>query len=379
MSPATRPIQRPSDAKLLVIDDTGRVVHAPRKSFPDYLERGDLLVANDAATLPASLTGIHEPTGSSVELRLAGSDVMPPANVRRFRAILFGAGNYRTRTEERPAPPRTAAGDRLLLGPLGAVIERSLAHPRLLELRFQGSPAEIWEGIARHGRPIQYAHMPSPLALWDVWTRIAGPPVAFEPPSAGFVLDWQLLGAVRRRGIAFATLTHAAGISSTGDPQLDARLPFDEPYRIPYSTAALIRGTRAAGGRIIAVGTTVVRALEDAGRDDGVIRGGEGIARHRIGRATRLRVVDAVLSGTHEPGTSHYELLHAFANAATLTDADRELELEGYRTHEFGDSVFIAKRRYPPRSCASDTTPTGGPTYRARGRIRCPADACSIA
>jgi len=379
MSPATHPIQRPRDAKLLVIDDTGRVAHAPRTSFTDYLERADLLVANDAATLPASLTGIHEPTGSSVELRLAGTDAMPPANVRRFRAILFGDGDYRTRTEERPAPPRPVAGDRLLLGPLVAVVARAIGHPRLLEVLLQGSAAEIWEGIARHGRPIQYAHMLSPLALWDVWTRIAGPPVAFEPPSAGFVLDWQLLGAVRRRGIAFATLTHAAGISSTGDPQLDARLPFDEPYRIPYSTAALIRRTRAAGGRVIAVGTTVVRALEDAGRHDGIVRGGEGIARYRIGRATRLRVVDAVLSGTHEPGTSHYELLHAFADAAVLTDADRELAAAGYRTHEFGDSVFIGKRRHLPRTCASDTTPTGGPTYRARGRIRRPANACSVA
>ncbi len=345
MSPATQPIQRPRDAKLLVIDDAGRLVHAPRTAFTHYLEQGDLLVANDAATLPASLSGIHEPTGASVELRLAGTDAIARANIRRFRAILFGNGDYRTRTEDRPAPPRTAAGDRLLLGPLIAVIERALAHPRLLEVRFQGSPAEIWEGIARHGRPIQYAHMLSPLALWDVWTRIAGPPVAFEPPSAGFVLDWQLLGAIRRRGIAFATVTHAAGISSTGDPQLDARLPFDEPYRIPYSTAALIRRTRAAGGRIIAVGTTVVRALEDSARDDGVVRAGERIARHRIGRATPLRVVDAILSGTHEPGTSHYELLHAFADAATLTDADRELQAAGYRTHEFGDSVFIARRR----------------------------------
>lgn len=349
MSPATQPIQRPRDAKLLVIDDTGRVIHAPRTAFTRYLEQGDMLVANDAATLPASLSGIHEPTGSSVELRLAGTDAMAPASIRRFHAILLGEGDYRTRTEDRPAPPRTAAGDRLLLGPLVAVVERAVGHPRLLEVRFQGSAAEIWEGVARHGRPIQYAHMISPLALWDVWTRIAGPPVAFEPPSAGFVLDWQLLGAVRRRGVAFATLTHAAGISSTGDPQLDARLPFDEPYGIPYSTAALIRRTRAAGGRIIAVGTTVVRALEEAGREDGVVRGGEGIARHRIGRATRLRVVDAVLSGTHEPGTSHYELLHAFADAATLARADRELEARGYRSHEFGDSVFVARSRCAQR------------------------------
>jgi S-adenosylmethionine:tRNA ribosyltransferase-isomerase len=173
--------------------------------------------------------------------------------------------------------------------------------------------------------------------------------VAFEPPSAGFVLDWQLLAAIRRRRVVFATLTHAAGISSTGDPQLDARLPFDEPYKIPQSTAALIRRARATGSRIIAVGTTVVRALEDAAYEDGTVRAGYGVARHRISGATRLRTVDAILSGTHEPGTSHYELLHAFAEDATLTRADREMEAAGYRTHEFGDSVFIARRRRGPR------------------------------
>ncbi len=349
MSPATQPVQRPRDAKLLVIDDHGHLAHVPRADFGSHLERGDLLVANDAATLPASLAGVHEPTGASIELRLGGAHALAPASGQRFRAVLFGEGDYRTRTEDRPAPPLTAAGDRLLLGPLVAVV-RSLGHPRLLEVRFQGSPAEIWEGMAHHGRPIQYAHMASALALWDVWTRIAAPPVAFEPPSAGFVLDWELIATARRRGVAFATLTHAAGISSTGDPQLDAQLPFDEPYRIPDSTAALIRRTRAKGGRIIAVGTTVVRALEDAAREDGTVSSGEGVARHRIGRDTRLRVVDAILSGTHEPGTSHYELLRAFADGPTLIRADHELETRGYRTHEFGDSVFIAKRRPTSRA-----------------------------
>jgi len=345
MSPATEPVQRPHDAKLLVIDEAGHFAHAARPAFSSYLRRGDLLVANDAATLPACLAGIHEPTGGTIELRLAGADALAPAKAKRFRAILFGAGDYRTRTEDRPAPPQTAVGDRLLLGPLVARVDRALGHPRLIEVRFQGSPAGIWEGLARHGRPIQYSHMTPPLALWDVWTRIAGPPVAFEPPSAGFILDWQMLAAIRRRGVAFAALTHAAGISSTGDPQLDARLPFDEPYSIPPSTAALIGRTRASGGRVIAIGTTVVRALEDAAGPDGVVRAGEGVATHLIGRATRLRAVDAILSGTHEPGTSHYELLHAFADAATLTGADQELQGHGYRTHEFGDSVFIARSR----------------------------------
>src|SRR5207302_5095157 len=112
----------------------------------------------------------------------------------------------------------------------------------------------------------------------------------------------------------------------------------------PATTASAIRDARAAGGRIIAVGTTVVRALEYAATRDGLVRAGEGIANQRIGPASRLRVVDAILSGTHEPGGSHYQILRAFLNDATLADADAALETNGYRTHEFGDSVLIERQ-----------------------------------
>jgi S-adenosylmethionine:tRNA ribosyltransferase-isomerase len=143
--------------------------------------------------------------------------------------------------------------------------------------------------------------------------------------------------------VRFATITHAAGISSTGDEELDSLLPFDEPYRIPERTAAEISQTRASGGRIIAVGTTVVRALEDACSLNGEVRSGDGLATKRLGPTTRLCVVDAILSGTHEPGTSHYELLRAFLDDATLGRTSAELEAGEYRTHEFGDSVFIER------------------------------------
>jgi S-adenosylmethionine:tRNA ribosyltransferase-isomerase len=95
---------------------------------------------------------------------------------------------------------------------------------------------------------------------------------------------------------------------------------------------------------VVAIGTTVVRALEAAALPTGGVRAGEGLAKERIGAGTRLRVVDAILSGTHEPGTSHYELLGAFADESTLRHADHELEERGYRTHEFGDSVLIERR-----------------------------------
>jgi S-adenosylmethionine:tRNA ribosyltransferase-isomerase len=342
MIAASQPVQRPPQARLLVVDDHGLLAHVPRSAFVDFLRPGDLVIGNDAATLPASLRGIHLRTGAMIEVRLAGRLSLAPADNQTFRAIVFGEGDFHTRTEDRPSPPPLAPEDRLALGPLSATIERLNGHRRLATLRFDGSPDAIWAGLARHGHPIQYAHVPEPLALWDVWTPVAGQPVAFEPPSASFVLDWRTLADMRARGVGFATITHAAGISSTGDPELDLCLPFDEPYRIPQATAVVIGAAHARGGRIVAVGTTVVRALEAAAEGFGVLAG-DGIATGRIGPTTRLRVVDAILSGTHEPGASHYELLRAFAPDATLRRAAEALECNGYRTHEFGDSVLLEK------------------------------------
>jgi len=262
-------------------------------------------------------------------------------DISRFSAVIFGERDFHTRTEDRPLPPPLTPGDTLLLGPLQATVEALLGHQRLVSLLFHGTADEVWAGLASHGKPIQYAHLQTALELWDVWTKVAGAPVAFEPPSAGFILDWEVLSMIRKHGASFGTVTHAAGISSTGDDDLDRLLPFDEPYHIPATTAKAVEITRQRGGRVIAVGTTVVRALEDAATEDGHLRIGNGIARGKIGPTTHLRVVDAILSGTHERGTSHYELLRAFLEDATLERATEELTARGYKTHEFGDSVLI--------------------------------------
>jgi S-adenosylmethionine:tRNA ribosyltransferase-isomerase len=383
---AQAPVQRPRDARLLIVDAYGHICHAARSGFVELLNPHDLVIANDAATLPASLHGRHTPSGAVVEVRLAGRRSLNTDDIHRFVAVVFGAGDFRTRTEDRPLPPTLAPDDRLelgpfsllcsrhglagcaecgridglgrsgavrtALGPLSATIESLLDHPRLVSLRFDGTARDIWAGLAAHGRPIQYAHVSTPLALWDVWTPIAAMPVAFEPPSAGFVLDWASIRAMQLRGVAFATLTLAAGISSTGDAELDRRLPFDEPYRIPASTAAAILEARRQGGRIVAIGTTVVRALEHAASHDGVVHAGDGLATQRVGAASSLRVVDAILSGTHEPDSSHYQLLRAFADDASMAAATAALEALEYRTHEFGDSVLIERPNRMVRAAA---------------------------
>jgi len=329
----------PRSARLLAVNASGELAHLPRNELALILRPGDVVVANDAATLPASLPGKHVASDAAIEIRLAGW--LSLGDPTRFIAVCFGPGDFRMPTEDRPLPPPLRPGDQLSLGPLSAAIECLLGHPRLCRLRLSGTRPAILAGLATHGRPIQYAHVPEPLALWDVWTKIATEPVAFEPPSAGFSLDWRMLAAWRSRGIHFVTLTHAAGISSTGDPLLDLRLPFDEPYRIPKSTALAISCAKAAGRRIIAIGTSVVRALESAADRDGGVRDGSGTASGRIGEGTDLRVVDAIVTGVHQPGDSHFELLRAFVEDSFLQRIVRDLATHGYRGHEFGDSLLV--------------------------------------
>jgi S-adenosylmethionine:tRNA ribosyltransferase-isomerase len=405
MQPATRPVIASQAGRLLVVSDAA-VSHLPRAAFPSLLHRDDLVIANDAATLPASLAGTHVPTGAPIEVRLAGRRSLDSARVDRFMAVVFGAGDYRTPTERRPMPPALAPGDQLRFvstprsrferaaapvasapasraavvtpeATLVAHVVTMCGHPRLVEIGFSGTADSIWRWLATAGRPVQYAYVPEPLEIWDTWTRIAARPVAFESPSAGFILDWAMLEAIRERGARFATLTHAAGLSSTGDSDVDRRLPLDEPYEIPRSTSESIARTRAAGRRVIAVGTTVVRALESAVDVDGHVRPGVGLATLRLGPDSRLRVVDAVVSGMHEAGTSHYELLKAFADGSVLERMTVEAEAHGYLGHEFGDFVFV-ERTGDGGSEDGDYWETGSQTGK-RGRTGAlPTAACRV-
>ena len=344
MLAADHRLRRLDDAKLLFVGRRGEFDARAGSQFAHLLRSGDLIVANDAATLPASLAGVHLRTGQPIEVRLAGRDTLSLDRVSLFTAVDFGAADFRTRTEDRPRPPVLIPGDGLALGPLRGSVVRALGHRRLVSLAFEGTAPQIWEGLARHGRPIQYAHVPTPLALWDVWTSIAGPPVAFETPSAGFALDWGALAALKANGVEFATITLAAGISSTGDAALDARLPLNEAYRVPQSTATAIARAKERSGRVVAIGTSVVRALEhSAALFGGFVPSGERIATQKIGASSLLRVVDAILTGVHEPGASHYALLRAFVDQDRLDEIQTRLNEHGFRTHEFGDFALIER------------------------------------
>jgi S-adenosylmethionine:tRNA ribosyltransferase-isomerase len=342
MRPATR--RDRDDARLLIVDAAGHVTHRARRDLPDVLRPGDLLVINDAGTLPASLLGRHAPTGLPIEIRLASRLTLDAREIRAWRAVLFGAGDWRARTEDRPPPPKVRPGDRLVLGrSLGAEVADLDGHSRLLLLTFEGSARDVWESILREGHLIQYAYHREALALWDGQTVFAGQPVAVEPPSAGFAITHAMLARLHAREIEVAALTHAAGLSSTGDPELDARLPLPEPYSVPDATARAIESARASGRRVIALGTTVVRALESAASFDGHVHAGPGMAMLRIGPDRPPRVVSAVISGMHEPGTSHHSLLEGLAPREVLLRAAAEASARGYVAHEFGDACLVER------------------------------------
>jgi S-adenosylmethionine:tRNA ribosyltransferase-isomerase len=335
MKAATAPRERPATERLLHID-------APRETFshrrvdelPALLEPGDLLVVNDAATLPASLRVV----GRDLEVRLARRKETDSD----WTAVLFGPGDFRTPTEHRPDPPAVVVelGDDLVAQ--FVAIDPEL--PRLVEIRFLATGARLFSALYRAARPVEYAYLGRQFELWHFQNVFAARPWAVELPSAGHCLSWELLGALDARGIGIAYLTHAAGLSSTGSAQLDRRFPLPERYDIGRAAVFAIETAKQRGHRVVAVGTTVVRALEASYAERSALVPSEGEARLVIGPGFRPKVADGILSGMHERGTSHFALLEAFAPRALLEAALESAERADYLQHEFGDTTLVLSR-----------------------------------
>jgi S-adenosylmethionine:tRNA ribosyltransferase-isomerase len=313
------------EVRLVVVGPEPYITDAQR--LPELLAPGDLVVVNDAATLPASLRGTTA-RGERFELRLSG-----PIDGTRVFGVLLDDGDFHTRTEDRDSPPSVRAGDRVALGALAATV--AAAAGRRVELNVHAQPDALWAHVYASGAPIQYAHRPNALPLYAVQTAYASRPFAAEMPSAGRPLTWNVLLGLRRAGIELATLTHAAGLSSTGDAALDCALPWPERYEVPQRTLDAV----ARAKRVIAIGTTVVRALESAHE------AGAGTATLRLDARYRPRVVDGIVSGLHVPGESHFELLSAFAPADRLERAMELAAAHGLSGHELGDVCLVLAPR----------------------------------
>ncbi|OBI84175.1 S-adenosylmethionine:tRNA ribosyltransferase-isomerase [Mycobacterium sp. 1245805.9] len=317
------------DAVRLLVARPGRVSHARFADLGDHLRPGDLLVVNNSATMPAAVDGRRGGRDIAVHFSTARGD---KEWVVELRPAADATGHL---TDVRP-------GERIDL-PGGAAVVVGASYP---EPGVQG--ARLWtarvilEGdlatyLARHGRPIRYAYVPRQWPLRYYQTVFARSVGSAEMPSAARPFSTELVTALVSAGIGIAPITLHAGVSSAeaGEP------PTPELFEVPAATARMVNSARAAGNRVIAVGTTVTRALESVANPVGVVSPAVGWTDLVLGPHRPSRVVDGLITGWHDAGASHLLLLEAVAGPHVVAAAYREAVTHGYLWHEFGDSALL--------------------------------------
>ena len=335
--------QRRDDVRLLVSDlSADSIAHARFANLPRWLSPGDLLVVNTSATINAALPvtttdgrpfelhlSTRLPGGLwSVELRQpAAKASLPYPDARAGVALLLPAGGQATLLAPYPFADSLASRSRLWTA---AVV----------------FPVPLDAYLRDHGQPIRYSYVERswPNAMYQ--TVFANEPGSAEMPSAGRPFTPELVTQLVSDGVEIAPLVLHTGVASLESQEP----PYEEYYRVPRRTAERVNAARRAGGRVIAVGTTVVRALETVADDRGTTSPGEGWTALVITADRPVRSVDGLITGLHEPRATHLMLLEAVVASAigTATGAPGHLEQAyaearrvGYLWHEFGDSHLI--------------------------------------
>jgi S-adenosylmethionine:tRNA ribosyltransferase-isomerase len=325
--PEARGVAR--DAVKLLVARPGGVSHARFADLGAYLRAGDLLVVNNSATMPAAVDGRRAGQLIAVHFSVARAE---KDWVVELRPATDATGHL---TDIRP-------GERIdMPGGAAVVIGSSYPEPgvdggRLWTARVvtEGSVASY---LARHGRPIRYSYVPRQWPLRFYQTVFAQRAGSAEMPSAARPFSTELVTALVAAGIAIAPITLHAGVSSaeSGEP------PTPELFEVPAATARMVNSTHTAGSRVIAVGTTVTRALESAATANGVVRQALGWTDLVLGPGHPCRIVDGLITGWHDVGASHLLLLEAVAGPDLVDMAYREAVEHGYLWHEFGDSALL--------------------------------------
>lgn len=313
--------------RLLVARPDG-VAHRHFRDLPDLLEEGDLVVVNTSATRPAAVEG-RRPDGR-------------PAPVHLSAVLNDGHWVVEIRRADGRGPDGSvAAGERLALP--GGV------HLELIRPHADGTdPVRLWRAaplpavdadrfLTAHGRPITYGYLQGRYPLADYQTVYAMAAGSAEMASAGRPFTERLLVRLMAKGVTIAPVVLHAGVSS---PEAHEP-PVAERFEVPEVTARLVGSARSAGRRVVAVGTTVVRALETVAAVDGTVRAGRGWTDLILGPERPARLVTGLISGWHEPGASHLLLLEAVAGPALVGAAYAAALRRGYRWHEFGDSILL--------------------------------------
>jgi S-adenosylmethionine:tRNA ribosyltransferase-isomerase len=323
---ADRPPAARDGVRLLVANRAdGSIVHGRFRDLPRHLAPGDLLVVNTSATLPAAVTATR-PDGEALELRL--STPAPDLDPDRFWIVELRRGDE---------PYAAGLGERLLLSAdATAELVAPFAAPRLWLARLDLEQPVV-DYLAVHGRPIRYRYVPSSWPLAAYQNVYAVEPGSAEMPSAGRPFTPELITSLVAGGVLIAPITLHTGVSS----QERRERPYAERFRVPRETARLVNAVREWGGRVVAVGTTVVRALETVARPDGTVTAVDGWTNLVVTPERGLWALDGLLTGWHEPQSSHLDVLRAVAGDELLARSyDAALE-HGYRWHEFGDSQLV--------------------------------------
>jgi len=325
--PEMRGLRRDQVRLLVLPRFEGEPVHTDFSALGDFLRPGDLLVVNNSRTLPALLHARDE-TGNEVEVRLA----------HRRAEDLWEALLLQGRSHVGRAGLQLDFGQDLT----AQVIGPNPDLPFLWQVQFDQCCAELLDMIYRLGLPIRYDYVPNALPLDLYQTVYAGQPGSVEMVSAGRPFTWELLLKLQRQDIGLASLSLHTGLSSSHDEAIDATYPnYEEEFNVPGMTAEAINACHLRGGRVIAVGTTVVRTLETVAKEDGSMLPAHGWTRLHIAAHHHLRTVDALLTGLHEPESSHLALLSAFVPPARLKAVYLDAIQRRYLWHEFGDMNLI--------------------------------------
>jgi S-adenosylmethionine:tRNA ribosyltransferase-isomerase len=325
--PEQRGIARDGIRLLVARRETQAIEHVRFRDLPRLLEPGDLLVVNVSATLPAALDARRE-DGAPVRVHVA---TRVPRLEPDWRVV-----ELRTAGGSRPIRARTGERVTLAGGAALELVAPYAASTRLSLARFHGTTS-VEDHLAKHGEPIRYGYASRRWPLEAYQNAYALTPGSAEMPSAGRPLTPALITTLVARGISIAPITLHCGVSS---PERHEP-PFPEQFEVPEPTAAQVQLARRRGGRVIAVGTTVVRGLETMATKDGTPHPGSGWTSLVVSPERPPRVVDGLITGWHEPEASHLQMLEAVAGPALLARSYQAALQHGYLWHEFGDSHLI--------------------------------------
>jgi S-adenosylmethionine:tRNA ribosyltransferase-isomerase len=320
------------DEVRLLVAEAGRTIrHATFRDIAAFLQPDDLIVVNTSATRASAVDG----------LRADGR----PVTVHLSHQVPHGDDwVVELRTPGGAARVHDARAGEFLLLPRGVTATLRAAHPdpsRGVGNRLWLAHIPVEGGVAgwleRVGRPISYGHLRARPSLEAYQTVFAREPGSAEMPSAGRPFSARVLADLGRRWVAVAEVTLHTGVSSTesGEP------PPAEWYRVPSDAAQQVNATHTRGGRVIAVGTTVARALESAAEPQGLVGASTGWTDLVLGPDRAPRVVDGLITGWHEPDASHLLLLEAVAGPELVGRAYAAALAARYRWHEFGDSCLL--------------------------------------